>query len=137
MRKKMISILTAVIMLSVSMSLIVNEDVEAKGRRCQYQSCKNAAIENGVYCSSHTCIIPGCISLRYSSNCSYCYSHRCNYSGCTSKRESGSDFCSAHKTSGEKDKKKLWEKVKNSSSSKSKSSKKGSGTKSKSSSKKK
>ena len=92
--------LTAVVIVTAAFVLVPADIVSAKGT-CVYKSCNNTAIDGGVYCSSHTCVVSGCNILRYSDSCSYCYKHRCEHKGCTSKRVDGSNFCSTHKKEGE------------------------------------
>ena len=111
--RKIMMILTTAFMISVMIPVSVMAE-----RRCQYTSCNNKPVDGGRYCSSHTCIAPGCKELRYGGGTSYCYQHKCNHKGCSSRRVDGSNFCSTHKAAGEADEAKAWEKVKSKTSTK-------------------
>ena len=108
-----ISVLTILIMAMIPVTVMA-------AKRCQYTSCNNKPIDGGVYCSSHTCIAPGCNNLRYGGGTDYCYSHKCNHKGCSARRVDGCNFCSTHKTVGMAEEAAAWKKVQSKNNNKSK-----------------
>ncbi len=118
MRKYLFQVAVALI-ICAGITFAGVHDVEAKEKKCECTGCSSKPISGGRYCSSHTCIAPGCKNRQYGGGTSYCCSHRCNMQGCSSKRTEDSNFCSTHKSAGKAAEAKIWRKVQNSSSNKS------------------
>lgn len=65
-----------------------------ESHKCSLLGCSEFR-ENKIFCKEHTCIVPNCNNLKFSTQ-DFCKEHSCKRSGCEEKRGLHSDYCNTH-----------------------------------------
>lgn len=87
MKRRLVWILPVALLLSMLLT--------GCAKKCEYEGCKEKAVEGGAYCEAHTCHAEGCF-LEVEPGQDYCKKHLCGVKECGNPIMEGSRYCAEH-----------------------------------------